>query len=133
MINKIELDFGVVYIYDKILVSELKEGVLLDVEKNKKILQLGRDAFNREDFGYISNRIHSYAVDPMVYRESAEDPQLKAIAVVSESNITRKCAVLEQNFYADKNCFQIFSSLEEAKNWISKVLQDQVKENSVRL
>lgn len=133
MIDKIELDFGVIYVYDRILVSELKEGVLLDVVNNRKILQIGREAFANEAFGYISNRIYSYAVNPMVYRESAEDGQLKAIAVVSASEIGRKSALLEQNFYTHKNSFQIFSSLEEAKTWIGKVLADYPRENSVRL
>ena len=133
MIDKIELDFGVIYIYDKILVSELKEGVLLDVENNRKILQIGREAFAQEAFGYISNRIHSYAVNPMVYRESAEDPQLKAIAVVSASQMGRNSARLEQKFYTDKNCFQIFDSLDAAMTWIGKIVVDHTKENSVKL
>lgn len=133
MINKIELDFGTITIFDKILVCECKEGVLLDVTRNRKILEIGGEVFNEEDFGYISNRINSYAVDPMVYRESAEYPQLKAIAVVTQSDIARKSAVVEQKFYTNKNSFQIFSSLEEAKDWVKEILIDQSKEKSLNL
>lgn len=133
MIKQIELDFGTITIFNRILVCECKEGVLLDVASNRKILQIGGEVFNNEDFGYISNRINSYAVDPMVYRESAEHSQLKAIAVVTKSEMAHQSAVLEQNFYTNKNSFQIFSSLEEAKDWINGIVIDQSKEKSLKL
>lgn len=131
MNNKVELDFGVIWIDDKILVSELHEGVLLDVENNRKILALGHELFEGEAFGYISHRINSYAVDPMVYRESAEHEQLRAIAVVSDKEMARKSARLEKNFYTNKNSFQIFNSLEEAKIWIREVISCQSKVGSL--
>ncbi len=58
----------------------------------------------------------------MVYRESAENPQLRAIAVVSDKEMARKSAQLEKKFYTNKNSFQIFSSLEEAKTWMREVI-----------
>ncbi|MGB7842845.1 MAG: hypothetical protein WBL21_08655 [Salinimicrobium sp.] len=122
MDKKIELDFGVILIEDKFMVSELHEGVLLDVENNRKLLALGHDTFKGENYGYISHRVNSYAVDPMVYRESADHPQLRAIAVVSDKEMVRKSAQLEKNFYVNKNCFQIFSSLDEAKTWIKEAI-----------
>ena len=131
MNKKIELDFGIVWIDDKILVSELHEGALLDVDNNRKILELGREMFQGEDFGYISHRINSYAVDPMVYRESAEHEQLRAIAVVSSKEMARKSAQLEKNFYTNKNPFQIFSSLEEAKTWMKAAISCQSKVDSL--
>lgn len=131
MNKKIELDFGVVWIEDKFLISELYEGVLLDVKHNRKILALGLETFKGEAYGYISHRINSYAVDPMVYRESAEHAQLRAIAVVSNKEIVRKSAQLEKNFYINKNCFQIFSSLEEAKTWIKEAILCQSKVDSL--
>ncbi|MFD2518883.1 STAS/SEC14 domain-containing protein [Salinimicrobium flavum] len=130
MINLLELDFATIRIYDKLIVTECNEGVLLDVPKNRKVLELAGEIFNNEDFGYISNRVNSYAVDPMVYRESAEHPQLKAIAVVSTSELARKTAQLEQKFYTNKNPFQIFNDLEEAKSWIKEAVMDQSKVDS---
>lgn len=133
MNNVIELEFGTIRIFENILVSELNEGVLLDVESNRKILQIGTEIFKEEGFGYISHRLNSYAVDPMVYRESAEHPHLKAIAVVSKNEISRKSALLERKFYTDRNPFQIFSSLEEAKTWIGEIVTIYAKENSPKL
>ncbi len=133
MINKIDLDFATIRIHENLFVIECNEGVLLDVSKNRKVLELAGEVFNNEAFGYISNRINSYAVDPMVYREVAAHPQLKAIAVVSESELARSSAKVEKQFYTNKNPFQIFSSLEEAKTWIREILADQSKKESSNL
>lgn len=130
MNKKIELDCGVIWVQDKVLVNEMNEGALLDVDTNRRILEIGCENFGEECFGYISHRINSYAVNPMVYRESAEHPQLKAIAVVSENPMARESARLEQQFYTNKNSFQIFNSLEEAKEWMSGVINAYSKEKS---
>lgn len=131
MIDKIELDCGVLRVHDRILINEMDEGALLDVETNRKILKIGSEIFEKEVFGYISHRINSYAVNPMVYRDSAEHPLLKAIAVVSESEMRRENARIEQQFYTNKNSFQIFSSLEEAMTWMNEVLSSYSKEKSL--
>lgn len=132
MTTKVELNCGVVWVHDRILINEMNEGALLDVETNRKILQIGTDSFGGNFFGYISHRIHSYAVNPMVYRESAEHPQLKAIAVVSENALTRQTARVERQFYTDKNSFEIFSTLEEAKVWMTEQLNTYSKVKSLR-
>ena len=80
---KLKLDFGKFTFIDNILIAELNEGILLDVEKNRKLLEIGRKMFKKGSYGYISNRVHSYAVNPMVYLESASTPTLKGIAVVT--------------------------------------------------
>lgn len=123
MIKILELNFGIVKVYNNFLVSELKEGVLFDVESNRKLLQIGSEEFNGRPYGYISNRIHSYAVNPMVYRESAEHENLKAIAVVAPTEIGRKSATVEKNFYKDKSCFAIFATFDEAVEWINLTIK----------
>lgn len=122
MIKEFDLKFGTVKIYDRILVSELNEGILFDVESNRKLLKIGEEEFGGEDYGYISNRKASYAVDPMVYRESAEHKNLKAIAVITSSERGFRSAKVERSFYKNKNSFGIFTSFEEAAEWIRKCL-----------
>jgi len=117
--KEIELDFGKVYIHENILIAKLEEGILFDVESNNKLLKLGTEIFKGKDYGYISHRINSYAVNPMVYMDSASANNLKAIAVVSENEMTRKNAEgVEKKFYKANNCFGVFSTLEEAVKWI---------------
>lgn len=118
-LREIDLDFGKVTIYENILIAKLNEGILFDIESNRKLLELGKEIFKNQNYGYISHRVHSYAVDPMVYFESANAENLKAIAVVSHSEITRKNAeVVESKFYKDINSFGVFITLEESVEWI---------------
>ncbi|AVR46286.1 hypothetical protein C7S20_14000 [Christiangramia fulva] len=118
--KEIDLDFGKVIIHKNILIAKLNEGILFDVESNRKLLDLGKEIFKGEDYGYISHRVNSYAVDPMVYFESANVRNLKAIAVVSYNEFTRKNAeMVERNFYKDpENAFGVFVTLEEAVAWM---------------
>lgn len=119
----IELDFGLVTIHENILIAKLDEGVLFDVKNNKKLLELANDVFNGKDYGYISHRVNSYAVDPMVYFESANAQNLKAIGVVSHNEMTRRNAEqVEKKFYKDNNCFEVFETLEEAVAWIKNLI-----------
>ncbi|HET7360493.1 MAG TPA: hypothetical protein VFI78_01020 [Salinimicrobium sp.] len=123
MIKKLELNFGTIKIYeDNLLVSELKEGILFDVESNRQLLTIGTEAFKGKPYAYISNRINSYAVNPMVYRESADYQNLKAIAVVTNCPYGQKSAQVEQKFYKYKNSFEIFKTFEEAKSWVKRAL-----------
>lgn len=131
MNDKIELECGILRVQDRILINEMDEGALLDVETNRRILEIGSEIFNNEVFGYISHRINSYAVNPMVYRDSAEHPLLKAIAVVSQSEMRRENARIEQQFYTNKNSFKIFSSLEEAVTWMNEIINSYSKEKSL--
>ncbi|CAL66474.1 hypothetical protein [Christiangramia forsetii] len=117
--KEIELDFGKLYVHENILIAKLDEGILLNVQSNKRLLKLGAEIFKNKDYGYISHRVNSYAVDPMVYIDSAKTSSLKAIAVVSENEMTRKNAEgVEKKFYKDNNCFSVFRTLEEAVVWI---------------
>ena len=117
--KQIDLDFGKVIIHENILIAKLNEGVLFDVENNRKLLELGNEIFKGENYGYISHRVNSYAVDPMVYFESANTKNLKAIAVVSENEMTRRNAEqVERKFYKNSNSFEVFQTLEEAVIWI---------------
>lgn len=115
----INVEFGKVWFDKNILIAELNEGILFDVENNRELLRIGKEKFANQPYGYISHRLHSYAVNPMVYMESANTPTLKAIAVVTMSETCRNNAVLERQFYKDPDSFEIFPTLEEAINWMN--------------
>ncbi|MGY5846671.1 hypothetical protein ACW6QP_04565 [Salegentibacter sp. HM20] len=116
--NIIKLEFGQVKILDQILIAELNEGVLFSVENNQKLLEIGREYFGKKTYVYISNRTYSYAVDPMVYRDSAAVDNLEAIAVVSLNPLTRLNAFeVEKKFYKDNAAFEVFELLEDAIIW----------------
>ncbi|MFN4764080.1 hypothetical protein ACKGJN_13205 [Gillisia sp. Q332] len=116
--SAIELDFGKVTIIDNILIAELNEGILFDVENNRKLLNLGNKIFKGMPYGYISNRVNSYAINPMIYLESSSTINLKAIAVVSSNPVCQQNTLLEKQFYKEGDSFEVFDTLEAAINWI---------------
>jgi len=120
MISEItELEFGQVRIFQNILIAELNEGVLFNAANNLELLAIGREVFQNRPYGYISLRNNSYAVDPLVYRDSAQAENLKAIAVVSEIELIRLNAdKVERKFYKNPDSFEVFDKLELAINWI---------------
>ncbi|MGB8706045.1 MAG: hypothetical protein WCD31_13545 [Gillisia sp.] len=118
------LEFGKVRLLDRILIAELNEGVLFDVPSNRTLLEIGTEAFNNAPYGYISHRVNSYAVNPMVYLESANAPNLRAIAVVTTDNLVKQNATIEQQFYKNKSCFGVFATLEEAIDWIKEKIRE---------
>ncbi|WP_037321194.1 hypothetical protein [Salegentibacter sp. Hel_I_6] len=117
--ENLELEFGQVRIFKNILIAELNEGLLFNTENNHKLLAIGKEVFQDRSYGYISLRKNSYAVDPLVYRDSARAKNLKAIAVVSDNGLIRLNAdKVERKFYKDPNSFEVFERIEEAINWI---------------
>ncbi|MCF4101698.1 hypothetical protein L1I30_08480 [Gillisia sp. M10.2A] len=118
----LELDFGKVYLLENIMIAELHEGILLDVERNRELLDLAGNHFKEQPYGYISNRSNSYAVNPLVYLESASTETLKAIAVVTSDPVVIQNTIIEKQFYKDSNSFEVFSTLEEAINWIKFII-----------
>lgn len=117
--KELNLEFGQVYVLDNILITELKEGLLFNAEKNQKLIELAQDIFQGKPYGHISNRKNSYAVDPLVYRDSAKVLNLKAIAIVTDSEIVKlNVNQVERKFYRSHNSFEVFDNLDQAINWI---------------
>lgn len=117
--SALELQFGRISFTEKCLIAELNEGILFDIENNRQLLQIGKDYFKDKPYGYISNRNYSYAVNPMIYIESANSPNLKAIAVVTIDPMCVQNTKLEKQFYREKNPFEVFETLEEAIDWVN--------------
>ena len=116
--SAIELDFGKIIFTENILIAELNEGILFDVDNNRELLKIAEKTFNGNNFGYISHRVNSYAVNPMVYLESSSTPTLKAIAVVSKNPLCKQNTLLEKQFYKNNSSFEVFDCLEEAVSWM---------------
>lgn len=116
--SAIELDFGKITFTENILIAELNEGILFDVHNNRELLKIGAKIFNGNNYGYISHRVNSYAVNPMVYLESSSTPTLRAIAIVSDNPVCKQNTLLKRQFYKNTSSFEVFDSLEEAISWI---------------
>ncbi len=121
--SALNLEFGKVTILDNILIAELNEGILLDISHNRELLKIGRETFNNEAYGYISNRTNSYSVNPMIHLESANVENLAAIAVVSTNTIVKQNTIIEKQFFRHSRSFEVFETLEEAIHWMENQLK----------
>lgn len=114
-------DFGKVFIEDGIAIAEMNEGIVFDSNHNKQLLNYCKENFGNAPYGYISYRTQSYSVNPTVYIETAQNSNLKAIAVVSVNPLNKVNAAIEKQFF--EYPFEVFNSLTEAKNWLRQLLQ----------
>jgi len=121
--SALNLEFGKVTILDNILIAELNEGILLDIAHNRELLNIAKESFNNEAYGYISNRTNSYSVNPMIHLESASVENLAAIAVVSTNTIVKQNTIIEKQFFRHRSSFEVFETLEEAIHWIENQLK----------
>lgn len=118
----LRLEFGSITFLDNILIAELNEGILFDIPHNKELLELGREHFNGKPYGYISNRINSYSVNPMIHLDSAKSPNLVAIAIVSDKEVVKQNTIIEKQFFRNKSSFEVFDTIDEAIIWINSQL-----------
>ena len=124
MSKKITLDIGYVEIHEHFAVGVLNEGIDLKTEENKYLLNVFRTEYQSKPFGFISNRVHSYSVDPTVYKETSELKNLMAIAVVISSPVQKLSIEIEKLFF--NKPFEYFSSLEEAKAWMQNTIEHRI-------
>lgn len=119
IVTTYHLDIGSVTMFEKYVVTEFKEGILLDAQNYQYLAELLRDHFEHLDtFGYISNRLNAYAVVPTALMDTKPFNIPKAkVAIVSYNEISKNSSIFESNFYPHKP--EIFSDLPNALAWVT--------------
>ena len=117
-----DFDFGKVKIQNDIVIAEMKEGITFDINYNAEFLKFCKDHFKEKTYGYISNRVHSYSVNPTVYIDTAKNSNIRAIAIVTSDPINKGNAEIERQFF--EYPFEVFTTLEQAVKWMNQVLSN---------
>ena len=118
MRTSLKYDFCEIEIYDNYIVSIMFEGINLTPDKNDILLNIATKYFKNSNFGYITNRIHSYSVDPSIYIETSKIENLVSFAIVSSKQIHISNTEIEKLFY--KKAFKHFTTLKDAIKWTEK-------------
>ncbi len=126
-ITSLRYVFGEVQIFENFVIAIMDEGTTVRPEDNEELLKIANTYFSGRPFGYITHRINSYAVDPMVYLQTSKIDNLIAFAVVSTDGIKESNIELEKLFLSKP--FRHFRDMEEAKEWIDEMVQDNRKKN----
>lgn len=113
---------GLVYFFEHYYVTEINEGVALNYENSKDLIELVDIHFgDGRPFGVISNRVNSFAID-LLDSDKFKKKHNNAIgkAIVSYSETTTKFINLE-NYFCEFNR-KSFDCLIKAENWITEQL-----------
>lgn len=120
MVKKLVFDFGEVAIYNNYAVGIMNEGEIFKRDQVLTLYQYSLEAFGKKPFGYISNRVNSYSLDPQAYEVTKIAPNLVAIAIVIQNPAQKMSAAVEKMFF--NKPFKLFDSLEKATAWMERQL-----------
>ena len=125
---KFVLEFGNFYIFDKYIIGEVHEGEHVGWDAVKILIDRVYEHFGSSDIdiAYISNRIHSYSLQPKdwlnFYRERHK---IKSFSIVAYNKLGAMNIALERIF--SKAPIKNFSNLEAAVDWVLNGKNNMVK------
>ena len=121
VVREYQLDIGNVQVFDNYMVSTFDEGATVTLERAYQIIGISEIHFRDKDFGYISLRKNSYAVDPTIYNYLRGMENLKAFAIVSKKEIDMHNFKIEKLFY--KKNMEFFIEYDNALTWVKRRLK----------
>lgn len=121
VVKEYTLDIGTVQVFDSYIVATFDEGATVTLERAYQIIGISEIHFRGKNFGYISFRKNSYAIDPIIYTYLRGLENLKAFAIVSKKEIDMHNFKIEKMFY--KKNMEFFIEYDNAIAWINKRLK----------
>lgn len=119
------MKFCKVELHDNFMIVIVDEGETIDILKARELKDLATSTFHDRPFIYITHRIHSYAVDPKVYKPTSQIMNLVGFCVVSSNFMAKSNAIIEKLFF-DKP-FEVFDTLIEAIDWSNTAIKNYQK------
>src|SRR5690606_34526344 len=106
------------FFLDKIIVSELHEGIHFDWGKIEQVISAAAEHYGDTfKIAFLSNRINSYSVEPQLWVDFYKDYNLiVASAIVTYNDFNFKNAILEKHF--SQTSIKRCDTLNEAIEWI---------------
>ena len=121
VVREYQLDIGTVQVFKDYMVASFNESTTITLERAYQMIGISEIHFRDKDFGYISLRQNSYAIDPTVYNYLRGMDNLKAFAIVSKKEIDMHNFNIEKMFY--KKPMEFFIEFDNALAWIQKKLK----------
>jgi hypothetical protein len=119
----LNLKFGTLAVYDRYMIAEIKEGVVLSHEHHDVLDQIAKTYFHNTTFVYITHRIYSYTVNPMIYARTSQLSNLAGFAYVSKNKLSLTSAQLEKAFL--KKPYYMGKNLEDAIQWAYEITEKE--------
>lgn len=123
----IKIDICNIQVFKSYSIVNIREGATVRPGDETVFKRLIAEFYGDRAFVYISHRVNSYAIDPIIYKEISKIDTLIGYAVVDERSRMYSSAQVEKLFY-DK-AFEMFDDLEAAKKWALKMHNDDFTPN----
>lgn len=120
IIKYYNLEDSEVFVFDEFIINQVKESVVIEPYHNDILNDIVQKHFSGKTMVYISNRVKSYSVNPLIYPEAGKIPNLIAIAILPKTALMRRNAEYERRFF-DKP-YEIFNNLSDAIEWVHKIV-----------
>lgn len=116
-LETLDLGFGTFDFYRNIVVGEIREGAIITADHALELMSFGIEYYkHREAVVYISNRKHSYSIDPTLHLEIGKIfSKLAGYGIVCYDPRSTKVAKLEQRFLSYPS--ELFMTPEAAMEW----------------
>ncbi|UCD62308.1 MAG: STAS/SEC14 domain-containing protein [Flavobacteriaceae bacterium] len=118
IVKEYNLDIGTVQVFKNHMVAIFDEGATLTLERAYQIIGISEIHFRDKNFGIISLRKNSYAIDPTIYSYLRELKNLKAFAVVSVKEVDMHNFKIEKLFY--KKPMKFYIDYNNALAWVKR-------------
>lgn len=118
IVREYHLDIGTVQVFDTHLVCNFNEGITLTLERAYQIIGITEIHYQNKNFGIISLRKNSYAIDPLIYTYLRELTNLKVMAVVSLKQMDMHNFKIERLFF--KKPMKFFIDYNKAQTWVKR-------------
>jgi len=116
IVREYELEIGKIQVFENYMVSIFDEGATLTLERAYQIIGISEIHFRNKNFGFISYRKNSFAIDPTIYNYLKGLENLKAFAIVSIKEIDMHNFKIEKLFY--KKPMKFFIEYDNALKWV---------------
>lgn len=118
VVREYHLDIGKVQVFDTYLVGIFNEGATVTLERAYQIIGIAEIHFKNRNFGFISLRKNSYALDPIIYTYVRQIENLKAFAIVSVKQMDMHNFKIEKMFF--KKPMKFFIDYNNAVTWVKR-------------
>ncbi|WP_282148286.1 hypothetical protein [Algibacter lectus] len=122
MIHIVKTSVGVMQVYENYVIGIVNEGETVTDLSNADLFKIAKTHFKNKKFVYISHRINSYAVDPVIYIQASKIENLVGFAIVSSKKIARINSQIEQIF--SKKPLKTFAEINDATEWANNAVRE---------
>ncbi|HEA21739.1 hypothetical protein LCGC14_1081010 [marine sediment metagenome] len=118
IVREYEVENAKIQVFDNYIITLFDEDATLTMETAYQVIGITEIHFRNKNFGIISLRKNSYAVDPITYTYLRQLNNLKAFAIVSVKEIDMHNFKIEKLFY--KKPMKFFIEFDNALEWVKK-------------